>query len=91
MTEEKKHPLGWACPDCESPLEPSYDDVSTGALYVCTTCLALISTEGATIKLIDYHDLDVGERCLFISGVTMMMTHLAMESLAKRAQDSEDH
>lgn len=88
--KENAHPRGWCCPDCESPLHEDYDDETDGALYVCQRCLALVSTEGGKLRLLDYHkELSVTERCLFISGVTMALMNQAMGELANKAKDSE--
>ena len=64
------HPNGWACPDCEDPLHEGYDDETEGAITVCQKCLAIISSEGGRIRLLDYHkDLSVTTRCMIISGI----------------------
>lgn len=89
MTE--KHPLGWECPDCNTQLDPEYTDASKGALAVCPHCLALMVTEGGEVKLMDYHSMSVTDRCMFIQGVTMMLTHVAMDVMEAKAEEASRH
>ena len=72
-------------------MDPDYGDGSQGAMAVCPACLSLISSEGGKISLIDYHSLTVRERCMFISGITMMLTQRAIDQLAGQASGSDKH